>query len=184
VSEVGDAAPHILVFHASVVVSLVRIAVDDVRAESVPLQRAARATTALGALARLAQVVAQELQGMIQTPSHRLSDGEVHRKGVLLSLVDALNSDIGLTHRTERWLVGRIEGARFVPVQADLPPIDLAADGATPIAAPDTLYFARFRARRDGSPEGPPLAWELAGSGRSLAELWGAFLSLSAGNHA
>ena len=183
-SELGEAAPHHLVFHAPVVVSLVRIAQDDVRAESVPLQRAARSATALGALARLAQVVAEELRGMIQTPSHRLSDGEVHRKGVLLSLVDALNSDIGLTHRTERWLVGRIEGARFVPVQVHLPPIDLAAEGATPIAAPDTLYFARFRARRDGSPEGPPLAWELAGSGRSLEELWGAFLSLSAGNHA
>lgn len=172
VHEIGGSPPGRLVFHAPVALTLEGLDIDDYRAESRALERAARAATPLGALDKLALEVAKELRGLVETPSTRLSREELHRKGALIGLVDVLNSDIGLVHRTERWILGRFEGRAFVPVQSSLSPVQLGPDVALPRAGAATLYFGKFPVRRDGIPSGAPTGWELAGSGRGTEELW------------
>jgi hypothetical protein len=128
-----------------------------------------RATRPLAAVDALGHRLGEEARRLISTPSSRLVDREVRRKGHLLSLVDSLNSDIGLEHASERWLVGRIEGGRFVPIMRELPPVELPAT-----LVPEStqgLYFARVPVYRDGVPSGPVSALEPAGSGRNLDEL-------------
>jgi hypothetical protein len=134
-----------------------------------------RATRPLGAVDTLGHRLGEEARRLISTPSSRLNDREVRRKGELLSLVDALNSDIGLEHASERWFVGRIEGRGFMPIMRDLPSVELPA--ALVPESTQGLYLARVPVYRDGVPSGPVLALEPAGSGRSLDELL-ALLSL------
>lgn len=177
--ELGEGAQYHLAFFAPVPVSVSYLDKNDVRAESQALQRIARAPSALQALDKLANVVADDLRTLIQTASHTLSDADVHRKGVLLSFVDPLNSDIGLVHRDTRWLLGRIQDDRFVPVQSGLTPVKLGPEANTPVATTNTLYFAQFPVHRDGVPCGPPHLWKLAGSGRSLSDLQERFRELS-----
>jgi hypothetical protein len=128
-----------------------------------------RATGALSAVNELGSRLGEEARRLISTPSPRLNDREVRRKGHLLSIVDALNSDIGLEHATERWLVGRIEDGRFKPTMRELPPVELPI-GLVPEST-QGLYLARVPIYRDGVPSGPVSALEPAGSGRSLDEL-------------
>jgi len=133
------------------------------------LAKDARAPAPLAAVEALGLHLGEEARRLISTPSSRLSDPDVRRKGHLLSLLDALNSDIGLEHRTDRWLVGRIEQGCFLPVMRDLPQVEVP-----PALLPEStegLYFAQVPVYRDGAPSGPVAALEPAGSGRSLDDL-------------
>lgn len=183
--ELGRGAQAHLVFHRPVQIALERLADDDFRSESRALERAARATTALGALDQLAGKVADELRRLVETPSTRLDAPSVRRKGILIGLIDLLNSDVGLPFASERWLLGRLDltARRFLPVSSAFEPIDLDEAVALPPAGPHTLYFAKFPVRRDGRPSGAPADWKLAGSGRSLDELWKAMQQLADGAH-
>ncbi len=121
------------------------------------------------ALDELARNFAEEARRLITTPIWKLSDKDIRRKGVLLSYVDALNSDIGLRHARDRWIVGRIEDAKLIPTMRHLPPIEVPPD-----KLPETtegLYFVRVPIYRDGVPSGPAEAIEPAGSGFGYGEL-------------
>jgi hypothetical protein len=133
------------------------------------LGKEGRASSPLAAVETLGRSLGEEARQLISTPSSHLSDRDVHRRGHLLSLVDALNSDIGLERTTERWLVGRVEGGHFVPVMRELPTVELPA-GLMP-ESPQGLYLARVPVYCDGVPSGPVTAMEPAGSGRSLEGL-------------
>jgi hypothetical protein len=121
------------------------------------------------ALEALARNLGEEARRLIATITSDLSDKDVRRKGVLLSYVDALNSDIGLAHARDRWIVGRIEGRQLIPTMRHLPPVEVA-----PELMPQTtegLYIARVPVYRDGVPSGPAEAIKPAGSGFGYGEL-------------
>lgn len=129
-------------------------------------ERAERPGEALEALARQ---LGEEARRLISTITPDLSDQDIHRKGVLLSYVDALNSDIGLHHDPDRWIVGRIEGRQLIPTMRRLPPVEVP-----PELMPEStegLYFARVPVHRDGVPRGPAEAIKPAGSGFGFGEL-------------
>ncbi len=128
-----------------------------------------RGATPRLALQSLARSLAEETRRLVATPTSELNDRDIRRKGLMLSYVDALNSDIGLERRRERWIVGRVEDRRLIPTMRRLPPIDVPA-----ALLPETtegLYFVRVPVYRDGIPSGPAEAIESAGSGYSLHEL-------------
>lgn len=121
------------------------------------------------ALEALARNLGEEARRLISTPTSDLSDKDARRKGILLSYVDALNSDIGLHHLRERWIVGRIEDKQLIPTMQHLPPIEIP-----PEMMPETtegLYFARVPVYRDGVPSGPADAIKPAGSGFGFGAL-------------
>ncbi len=179
VPEVGRDATGHLVFHDALPTTLERLAAADFRAECRALERAGRASTPLGAFDKLARTVADELRPLVQTPSTRLTVEEVRRKGTLIGLIDLRNSDIGLARREERWILGRFEGRLFVPVLTALSPMHMDPLVELPPAGPNTLYFGKFDVHRDGFPHGAPRGWNLAGSGRSVGELWSRLKELS-----
>ena len=128
-----------------------------------------RGATPCIALESLGRSLAEEMRRLVATPTSDLGDRDMRRKGLLLSYVDVLNSDIGLERRRERWIVGRVEDRRLIPTLRRLPPIDVP-----PALLPETtegLYFVRVPVYRDGIPSGPAEAIESAGSGYSLHEL-------------
>lgn len=128
-----------------------------------------RSSSVMASVNTLGHRLSEEARRLISTPSSRLSDRDVRRKGHLLSLVDALNSDIGLEHASERWLVGQIQDGSFRPLMRALPPVEIPAT-----LLPDStlgVYFARVPIYRHGVPSGPVSALEPAGSGRNLDEL-------------
>jgi hypothetical protein len=138
-----------------------------------------RANAPLEALRGLGASLASELYHLISTPSSQLGGRDLRRKGSLVSLVDSLNSDIGLEHAEERWLIGRIDDERFIPVMRDLP----AAEVPTALLPESTagLYFARVGVYRDGAPCGPVQEIKFAGRGRTLDELLDLLAQLSQG---
>lgn len=78
-------------------------------------------------------------------------------------MIDVLNSDLGLEHTTERWIIGRIEGGQLIPTMRHLPPVELP-ESLRPESA-EGLYFARAPIFRDGIPSGPATQIAPAGSG-------------------
>lgn len=128
-----------------------------------------RSTSPLSAVEALARHLGKEILRLIATPSSDLGVQEVRRKGRLLSLVDAMNSDIGIEHAAERWLVGRIEDGRLIPVMRSLPAVEIPASLSP--ESTEGLYFARVPVYRDGIPSGPVEALKPAGRGRSLGDL-------------
>jgi hypothetical protein len=81
--------------------------------------------TPLGALWALGNMLGTSARGLVSIPSTRLSAPDVRRKGFLLAQIDVLNSDIGLPHQPDRWLVGRIEQDSFLPVMLGMDPIEI-----------------------------------------------------------
>ncbi len=135
--------------------------------QALPVQ--GHADTPGTALDELARNLAEEARRLIATATWKLNDKEIRRKGLLLSYVDALNSDIGLHHTRDRWIVGRIEDTKLIPTMRHLPPIELP-----PEVLPETtdgLYFVRVPVHRDGVPSGQAEAVEPAGSGFGYGEL-------------
>lgn len=115
---------------------------------SIPSLGREAASTALGAQGRLAELLVEQTKALVGVPTSQLSIADAARKGFLLSIVDVLNSDIGLDHRPDRYVLGRVEGARFVPIQNDLPQMALDA----PPADAEGLWFAHVTVQRDGWP--------------------------------
>jgi hypothetical protein len=121
------------------------------------------------ALEALARELGEEVRRLVSTITPDLSEPEIRRKGELLSYVDALNSDIGLRHEPDRWVIGRIEGQRLIPTMHRLPPVEIP-----PALMPETtegMYIARVPVYRDGFPSGPAEALEPAGRGPSYRDL-------------
>lgn len=124
------------------------------------------------ALEALARNLGEEARRLISTITPDLSEKDIRRKGVLLSYVDALNSDIGLRHPPDRWIVGQIKGQQLIPTMHHLPPVEIP-----PALMPETtdgLYFVRVPVYRDGFPSGPAEAVKPAGRGfgyRDLVEM-------------
>lgn len=126
-----------------------------------PLEVFARATRPDEAIFKAGDKLAAEVLGLVQAFADELTKEALERKVLLLRYVDLLASDVGLTFATERWLLGRIEGAQFIPVQHDFAPLDLPAT-CRPSSEPDKLWFAKVATRRDGRPTGEVLACELS----------------------
>lgn len=138
-----------------------------------------RADGPVSAVTDLATKLVQELQVLL-APAHTLDDERVRRKSALIARVDTLNSDLGIEHSTHRWLLGRIEGNHFVPVQRDdLEPIPFQGVAAV---SSDGLYIAKVPVFRDGAPSGGIDELVPAGSGRSLEELVADLVKHSAGS--
>jgi hypothetical protein len=143
---------------------------DKAIAEMPSLSVTGQAENPALALEALARNVAEETRRLIATPTSDLDDKDVRRKGLLLSYVDALSSDIGLQHIEERWVVGRIEGTKLIPTMRHLPPVEVSP-ALIPEEMTGGLYFARVPVYRDGVPSGPAKAIKLAGSGFGYGEL-------------
>lgn len=164
--ERGDADGRI-VLHAPVEVTVRCTSDTSWVARLNGLAREERAAQPRGAIDALARHLADETRRLVSTPSSNLGDKDVRLKGRLLSIVDVLNSDIGLEHAAERWIVGRIVGNALVPVMRHLPPIELEQ---LPESS-EGLYFALVPVYRDGIPSGPATELAPAGSGRDTGEL-------------
>lgn len=121
------------------------------------------------ALEALARSLGEEARRLISTITPDLSDQDIRRKGVLLSYVDALNSDVGLRHDPDRWIVGRIEGPKLIPTMRRLPAVEIPPE-LMPEEA-DGLYFVRVPVYRDGFPSGPAEVVKPAGRGFGYADL-------------
>lgn len=165
--EPGD-AEGCLVFHAPIKVNL-RQTGGSWAARLHGLAIDARAERPRGAIEALARHLAGETRRLVSTPSSNLGVKDVRLKGRLLSIVDALNSDVGLDHAAERWIVGRIVGNELVPTMRHLPPIEIP-EALLPEST-EGLYLARVPVHRDGSASGPATKLEPAGSGRGTASL-------------
>jgi hypothetical protein len=163
----GDAEGYV-VFHVPVEVTLRRTG-DTWVARLPRLSREGRASKPHGALQALARYLADETRRLVSTPTSRLDDRDVWLKGRLLSVVDVLNSDIGLKHATQRWIVGRIQGNELLPTMQHLPPIEVP-DTLLPEST-EGLYFAQVPVYRDGIPSGPATRLAPAGSGLDTGAL-------------
>lgn len=163
----GDAEGRI-VFHKAVVVDVRRTG-DLWAARLQGLANDGRADLPRGAIEALASHLAHETRRLVATPTSNLPMKEARLKGRLLSLVDVVNSDIGLDHATDRWIVGRIVGRELVPTLRHLPPIEIPQ----PLMPEGTegLYLASVPVYRDGIPSGPARRIEPAGSGLHLDSL-------------
>lgn len=132
------------------------------------------------ALTALVCALGDEARALVQTPSHRLSDGDLQRKGQLIGLLELLNSDLGLRFAEDRWLVGRVDlkSGDFTELhreQDDRPlsaPLSEEARSQAEAHDPHALWFARVATFRDGSPRGEVLELEAVGSGRTARELF------------
>lgn len=157
-----------LVFHAPVTVD-VRKAGDAWAARLRGLMKEGRAAQPRAAIEALAVYLADETCRLVSTPSSNLGAKDVRLKGRLLSIVDVLNSDIGLDHAVERWIVGRIVGRELVPTMRRLPRVEVP-EALLPEST-EGLYLARVPVYRDGAPSGPATRLEPAGSGRGTDAL-------------
>jgi hypothetical protein len=137
----------------------------------------AHALSPRAAIEALARQLADETLRLVSTPSSNLGAKDVRRKGRLLSIVDVLNSDIGLEHPTERWIVGRIVGKELIPTMRHLPAIGVP-DELLPERT-EGLYFARVPVHRDGGPSGPATKLKPAGSGLGTDALLALLASMS-----
>jgi len=120
-------------------------------------------------LETLVRKLGEEARRLISTITSDLSEKDIRRKGVLLSYVDALNSDIGLQHAPDRWIVGRIEEGQLIPTMRRLPPVKIPLELMPKTT--DGLYFVRVPVYRDGFPSGPAEAVRPAGRGFGYSEL-------------
>ncbi|MFS8066706.1 MAG: hypothetical protein ACMG6S_10075, partial [Byssovorax sp.] len=157
----GDAEGRV-VFHAPIKVDLRRTG-DTWVARLHGLAFEAHAPSPRAAIEELSYHLACEALRLVSTPSSNLSVKDVRLKGRLLSMVDVLNSDIGLEHAAERWIVGRIVGQELLPTMRRLPAIEVP-DELLPEST-EGLYFARVPVHRDGAPSGPATKIAPAGSG-------------------
>lgn len=163
----GD-ADGLLVLHAPVEVE-VRRAGEGWAARLRGLASEGRAERPRAAIEALTVHLAAETRRLVTTPTSDLGVRDVRLKGRLLSLVDVLNSDIGLEHAAERWIVGRMVEGRLVPTMRHLPSIEVP-DALLPESA-EGMYIVRVPVHRDGVPSGPATRVEPAGSGRGTASL-------------
>lgn len=90
-----------------------------------------------------------------------LSAEERKRRVTLLHHVDILGGEIGIDFPKDRWLLGRIKGARFEPIQEDFESIAIPAE-RLPEPDPERLWFARVATFRDGRLDGDVLELEAA----------------------
>lgn len=157
-----------LVFHAPVQLE-VRRAGETWVARLHGVASEGRAELPRAAIEALTRYLAGEAHRLFTTPSSNLGVKDVRLKGRLLSLMDALNSDIGIEHSAERWIVGRIVGNEMVPTMRHLPPIEIPS-GLLPESTKG-LYFARVPVHRDGIPSGPATKLENAGSSLDTSAL-------------
>jgi hypothetical protein len=121
------------------------------------------------AIETLARHLAVETRRLVSTPSGHLGARDVRLKGRLLALVDVLDSDIGLAHASDRWIVGRIEDKKLVPTMRHLPSVQIP-DELLPESVAG-LYLAHVPVHRDGIPSGPAMELVPAGSGRDTRDL-------------
>jgi len=161
-----------VVFHVPKMIELRRTAADRWVAQLQGLAFEGDSGRPRGSIEALARRLGDETRRLVSTPSSSLGEKDVRLKGRLLSLVDALNSDVGLEHAAERWIVGRIVDRALVPTMRHLPAVEVP-DALIPESV-EGLYFARVPVYRDGVPSGPATRIEPAGSGcgtDSLLEL-------------
>lgn len=124
-----------------------------------PLDVFTRSTSPDEAIYEAGDKLAAEVRRLVQAYADELTKEELERKVLLLRYVDLLAGDIGLAFSKERWLLGRIEGTRFIPVQYDFEPLEIPAV-CRPSSEPDKLWFAKVATYRDGRPMGEVLACE------------------------
>lgn len=110
---------------------------------------------------RAADQLAAEVNRLVRAFADELTREERERKTELLGYVDLLGGELGLDFPHARWLLGRVKGSLFVPVQADFSPIGIPP-ALLAESDPEQLWFARVATFRDGKPKGEVLELELA----------------------
>jgi len=124
------------------------------------------------ALQKVADRLADDARRLLREPTWALSERDLRQKARVISIVDVLNSDIGMAFDEHRWLLGRIEDLHFIPIQAEnhgrLPIAPSLTHGGLDAAG---LYMGRVPIRRDGSASGAVDRLTPVGSGRRLDEL-------------
>lgn len=92
---------------------------------------------------------------LLRSPSHRLSDADLDLKSLLISCLDLLESEVGLSFPKERWLLMGREGDKLVAkssdesFQAELPSFEVAEG---------ELMMCKVKVHKCGSPiEGEPI---------------------------
>lgn len=107
------------------------------------------------------EALAHEIRRLVGAYADELTPEELERKVKLLAYVDLLGGEIGLYFPSDRWLLGRIEGSSFIPVQQDFEPLSIP-EGLRQPSEPDKLWLARVATLRDGRPTGEMLELKLA----------------------
>lgn len=123
----------------------------------------------LEAIQKAGDELAASMKRLVFTHVDELTRDERKRKVFLQRHIDLLGGELGLHFRKERWLLGRIEGLCFVPVQRDFESLTLPEEHRT-VSEPDKLWFARVGTFRDGRPTGEILELTLAGDQRRKRE--------------
>lgn len=125
------------------------------------------------AVAALAESLVEEAGRLLRAPVYALSEHELACKRKVIGAIDLLYSDLGFKLSDHRWLLGRVEDARFVPSDGDFDALDLvdAVRAGLSEPSPPGFYLARTPVGRDGRPTGRVERLEPAGSGRSLSDL-------------
>jgi len=175
-SETGQLGGRV-VLHVPLDIHVRRRADDTFAAGLRALPTEGNARSPLGAVHDFARKLAEESRRLVTTPASNLGVKDVRLKGRLLSVVDALHSDIGIERATERWIVGRIQDRSLVPTMQSLPAIPIPDELFPEITA--GLYFASVPVHRDGMPSGPATRLEPAGSGRDRESLLALLQQLS-----
>lgn len=107
--------------------------------------------------------LAKELLHLVHAYADELTKEQLERKVLLLRYVDLLASEIGLDFPKERWIVGRLEEAHFIPAQDNFEPLPVPAT-LLRSSEPDKLWFAKIKTLRDGRPIGEILELKLSKS--------------------
>jgi hypothetical protein len=122
------------------------------------------------AVRALADHLVERTRWLLKARVVELGEEGRRHKGWVIDHIDLLNSDLGYTHRSHRWLMGRIVGGRFVPL-VDFDPVDLGPMAGVVEPEAPGIWLGRVPVFKDGHPRGPVERLEPAGSGRSLPEL-------------
>jgi hypothetical protein len=127
------------------------------------LDVAERAADLEEAKRRAADRLAEDVNRLTRAFVDELSRAERQRRTKLLAHIDLLGGELGIDFPSERWLLGRVKGTQFEPVQDDFRPLVLPPFlHVQEPSDPDKLWFARVATYRDGRPKGEILKLEPA----------------------
>lgn len=149
-----------LYFHDPVRVSITRVG-REYACEVHDLVATARGPSPERALAAVITRLRREADELNRTLTHTLSPERVIRKGLLLSRIDLVMSELIEGVRDHGWVLGWLERRDgelvFVGSEEEVYGLD---DGLGPLAADNRLRFARVRTGTAGEPVGPVEALE------------------------
>ncbi|MCK6591176.1 MAG: hypothetical protein L6Q76_26790 [Polyangiaceae bacterium] len=116
---------------------------------------------------RMADRIAADVNRLTRAFPSELSSDERKYRAKLLEHIDLLAGELGIDFPRDRWLLGRLRGSAFVPVQDEFAPLALVTSMQR-ASDPEKLWFARVATYRDGRPTGEVLELEPAPDGSAV----------------